>query len=83
MYSSISLNEDTRNLVATLKDDTMFMYDIISNELSDEQKAQVRTWYKEGQDLDTIRFKVMTEFLSCLSPMRTNSNKTDKDIDDR
>ena len=83
MYSSISLNENTRDLVAALKDDTMFMYDIIANELSDEQKAQVRTWYKEGQDLDTIRFKVMTEFLSCLSPKRTNSNKTDKDIDDR
>ena len=83
MYSSRSLNEDTRNLVAALKDDTMFMYDIISNELSDEQKTQVRTWYKEGTDLDTIRFKVMTEFLSCLSPKRTNSNKTDKDIDDR
>ena len=83
MYSSISLNEDTRNLVAALKDDTMFMYDIISNELSDEQKAQVRTWYKEGQDLDTIRFKVMTEFLSCLSPKKNSTNKNDKDIDDR
>ena len=83
MYSSISLNENTRNLVAALKDDTMFMYDIISNELSDEQKAQVRTWYKEGQDLDTIRFKVMTEFLSCLSPKKTNSNEINKDIDDR
>ena len=80
MYSSISLNENTRNLVGCFKEDGYFTYDIIRNELRDDQKEQIRTWAKQGISRNEIINKVMKDMIVLLSPTK-NTNKEDEEFE--
>ena len=79
MFSSISLNSKTKSYLSMLKDNDAYVYDIIRNELSDDQKALVKSWYNEDIDLNTIQFRVMTEMLSVI----TRNKNNEKEIEDR
>ena len=82
MYSSISLNENTRNLMTDLKEDGYYIYDIIRNELRDEQKEQIRSWARTGMERSEIANKVMTDMLVLLAPTKNNTKHEDE-LDER
>ena len=70
MYSSISLNSNTKAVMAELKEDGYYAYDIIQNELTENQKDKIRSWAKSGIDRDEKRKKVMIEMIAPLAPTK-------------
>ena len=76
MYSSISLNEKTRNLVGELKQDGCYSLDIIRDGLNDTQKTQIKTWAKQGMGRKDILNKVMTDMIVHYAPQK-RENKED------
>ena len=70
MFSSISLNDNTRDLLSEFIQDGYYVHDIIRNELKDEQKEQIKTWAKNGMDRKTIIHYVMTDMLTQLAPVK-------------
>ena len=70
MYSSISLNENTKNILSEMKEEGHYSYDIIREELTGKQKDQIRSWYGEGKTKNEIINLVMTEMLTLLSPTK-------------
>ena len=82
MYSSISLNDNTKSLMGELKSDGYFAYDIIRNELSKDQMKQIVDWAKSGMKKEEIRTRVMTEMLVLLAPTK-NESKEVKKVEER
>ena len=84
MLSSISLNKKSRDLLMKLKEEEdVYLYDIIKNELNDEQKAQIKKWYNEGMPIDEIINKVMKEMIVLLAPTKKEPANVENDIDER
>lgn len=87
MYSSISLNQKTKNILLHLKEENYYIYDIIKNELTDEQKDRIRSWAKKGISRDEIRKRVIEEMIIPLAPVKNIKNdenkNIEKDIDER
>lgn len=81
MYSSISLNKNTKSIMTHIKEDGYYTYDIIRSELTDEQKEQVRAWAKEGMNRNQIINKVMTDMLTLLAPVQNVNKKEDLDYE--
>ena len=76
MYSSISLNEKSKNILIGIKtENDTYLYDIIRNELSNEQKFQIKEWYGEGMPREEIINKVMTEMIVLLAPTKVEQSK--------
>ena len=82
MYSSISLNENTRLLMSELKANDFYIYDVITNELSNEQKNTIREWAKNGMSKDEIRSRVISDMIIPLCPKRLNKNH-EEELDER
>ena len=70
MYSSISLNQNTRAIVSDMKESGHYAYDIVNEELTNEQKNEIRSWYKNGMSRSEIINKVMTDMLTLLAPKK-------------
>ena len=85
MYSSISLNDKTKHLLSELKQEAYYTYDIIRNELTDEQKRLIISWAKNGLSKDEIKNRVINEMIIPLAPTKNNDEKKniDKEIDER
>ena len=82
MYSSISLNDATRLLLSELKANGYYIYDVITNELNNDQKNTIREWAKNGMSKDEIRTRVISDMIIPLGPKRLNKNH-EKEIDER
>lgn len=84
MFSSISLNENTKALMTEMNQNGYYIYDIIRNELKDEQKEQIRSWHKKGMSRNEIINKVMTDMLVHLAPTKNvESKEINDDIEER
>ena len=86
MFSSISLNENTKALMTEMNQNGYYIYDIIRDELNDKQKQQIRSWYKEGMQRNEIINKVMTDMLTLLMPIQEISDSEKNieiDLDER
>ena len=76
MYSSISLNDKTRELMYELKQDGYYAYDVIRDALDNNQIAQIKNWAKEGMPRNKIVNNVMKDMIVQLSPQK-RENKDD------
>lgn len=83
MYSSISLNQNTKNLMMDFKDDGYYIYDVITKELKDSQKQEIKSWIKEGISRDEIRTRVITKMLMPLVSNNIMHKTKENDIDER
>ena len=85
IYSSISLNEITREILGEYKAVGYSIYDIIRQELTDEEKKQIKSWARDGMPRSEIIKKVTKEMIATkgLIEVKNNDNKKDDNHNER